>query len=73
MTREYLRRPEAALYLKERYGAGSPRTLAKLATIGGGPIYTKLGQIVLYRPADLDEWARSRMRRQLSTAVAADQ
>lgn len=57
----YLRREAAAAYLKERYGAYTTKTLAKLATVGGGPRYRKLGPFPLYQPSDLDEWAGSRM------------
>jgi hypothetical protein len=57
----YLRRPQAADYLKAHFGFGAVRTLAKLATLGGGPVYRKLGRIVIYDPADLDAWALSRM------------
>jgi hypothetical protein len=59
--RKFLRRKHAAEYLKERYGFGATRTLAKLATIGGGPVFRKAGTIVLYEPADLDAWALSRL------------
>jgi hypothetical protein len=58
---QYLRRKEAGEYLKSRYGHGSPWTLAKLATLGGGPIYRKFGRIVLYDPSDLDSWALARL------------
>ena len=57
MNKEFLRRTEAAEYLKEKYGHGSPRTLAKLATLGGGPIFRKFGRVVLYTRDDLDRWA----------------
>lgn len=73
MMKEYLRRAEAAEYLRTTYGVGTTLSLAKLATTGGGPVYTKLGSIVLYRPEDLDHWARSKMRRHLSTSVAANE
>lgn len=72
--REYLRRTEAAAYLQERYGAYTVDTLAKLASIGGGPKYRKLGVFPVYRPADLDEWAQSRMSPPVSsTAEFAEQ
>lgn len=54
---KYLRRKEAADYLRKHYGHGSPRTLAKLATIGGGPVFHRFGRIVVYEPAALDSWA----------------
>lgn len=68
----FLRRDAAAKYLKEKYGFGSARTLAKLACIGGGPVFRKAGSIVLYEPEKLDEWARSQIGRpQLSTSDTA--
>lgn len=57
MQKDFLRRTEAAEYLKKKYGHGSPRTLAKLATLGGGPVFRKFGRITLYRVEDLDQWA----------------
>lgn len=69
---EYMRRKDAANYLKSRYGVGSSRTLAKLAVTGGGPIMTKIGGAACYLKDDLDDWARSRMTRWQSTSVALD-
>jgi hypothetical protein len=70
---QYYRRKQAAAYLKSRYGHGSPRTLAKLATLGGGPIFRRFGRIVLYDPADLDAWALARLSAPLrSTSDAAE-
>lgn len=60
-SREYLRRAEAARYLQERFGAYTAQTLAKLACVGGGPVYRKMGAYPVYRPADLDAWAEARM------------
>jgi hypothetical protein len=56
-----LRRTEAADYIREQHGLPcSPRTLAKLACIGGGPAFRKGGRFPLYNMADLDEWASSK-------------
>ncbi len=60
-TKVYLRRAEAARYLQDRYGAYKTQTLAKLAVTGGGPRYRKMGAFAYYLPADLDDWAASRM------------
>lgn len=59
--KEYMRRTEAGQYLQDRYGAYSAKTLAKLACVGGGPRFVKMGAYPLYRPEWLDEWARGRM------------
>ena len=63
-----LRRAEASEYLKSRWGIErKPTTLAKLATLGGGPRFEKAGRIPLYRTEFLDEWARSMLSRPLSS------
>lgn len=66
---KYLRRKQAAEYLREHYGVGSRRTLDKLASVGGGPVYIKLGGAAVYDPADLDAWVQSRKTRRASTSV----
>lgn len=60
-TESFLRRTDAAAYLKARYGVGTAATLAKLACHGGGPLYRKLGRFPVYVTADLDAWAQSRI------------
>jgi hypothetical protein len=69
---EYLRRKEAADYLKARYGIGSANWLAKLAVTGGGPIYSKAGHTPLYLRADINAWMQGRMTRRASTSVTLD-
>jgi len=63
----FLRRSEAAAYLQSLYGAYTCETLAKLACLGGGPRFRKLGPYPVYTPEDLDEWAASRMTRAVSS------
>ena len=58
---QYLRRKPAAAYLLDKCGHGSPSTLAKLASLGGGPVFRKCGRLVIYDPADLDSWAQSKI------------
>jgi len=58
---QYLRRKDAAAYLKAKYGFCSVATLAKLATIGGGPEFQYLGDIPLYVEEKLDAWALSKL------------
>jgi hypothetical protein len=55
-----LTRREASEYLTERGYSVATSTLAKLATVGGGPIYKSFGRRPLYRPADLLAWVTSR-------------
>lgn len=58
---DYLRRDKAAEYLQENYGAYTALTLAKLACVGGGPKFRKMGRYPVYTREDLDDWARGRM------------
>jgi hypothetical protein len=59
-TQKLLRRKAASDYLRETHGLErAPSTLAKLAVIGGGPIFRRAGRIPLYDPADLDSFAES--------------
>ena len=49
---------EAAAYLFARHAIRrTVGTLAKLRTIGGGPLFRKAGRSVLYDPEHLDVWA----------------
>jgi hypothetical protein len=58
----YLRRGDAAAYVTRRYGFPCSRQwLAKLAVIGGGPVFRKAGRYPIYHPADLDRWAQARI------------
>ncbi len=58
----YLRRDKAAQHVRETWGLPcSPRWLAKLAVVGGGPIFRKAGRTPIYAPADLDAWAQARV------------
>ena len=61
MQVQFLRRKHAAEYLKSKYGFGAAKTLAKLATVGGGPVYRLSGRFPVYRPEDLDNWAVSKL------------
>ena len=73
--RPLLRRVPASEYVESVWGIPcAPKTLAKLFSIGGGPLARLAGRIPLYDPADLDEWAASKLTRKVrssSEAVAA--
>jgi hypothetical protein len=57
-----LRRKAASEYLAAHWGVSrAPATLAKLATIGGGPVFRRIGRIPLYASEDLDEWVASKL------------
>lgn len=70
---KFLRRHDAARYVREQWGQPcSTRWLAKLAVVGGGPIFRKAGRFPLYTTEDLDAWAESRLGKpQRSTSVEA--
>ena len=60
--RQFLRRVDAAAYVTQRYGFPCSRQwLAKLAVIGGGPVFHKAGRYPVYEPAELDRWAEARI------------
>jgi hypothetical protein len=65
-------RREIAAMLTEMGFKTSPKTLAKLASIGGGPEYQVFGNKAIYRPSKALEWAQNRLsapRRSTSGAV----
>ena len=64
---KYLRRDAAAKYLNGKFGFGTRATLAKLATVGGGPKFRKLGRIPLYTEEWLDDWAEASMGQPMSS------
>jgi hypothetical protein len=58
----FLRRKEASAYLQKKYGLErAPSTLAKLAVVGGGPVFRRINRIPLYSIGDLDEWVASKL------------
>ena len=64
-----LRRKDAAKYVQDVHGQPcSPKTLAKLAVVGGGPAYRKAGKFPLYEPDDLDEWALAKLSRKVRSS-----
>jgi hypothetical protein len=58
----FLQRADAAQYLRDKFGLRcAKQTLAKLAVVGGGPKYRLAGRTPIYEPADLDEFAMSKI------------
>jgi hypothetical protein len=58
----YRRRADAARYVRETWGMPcSQAWLAKLAVVGGGPIFRKAGRFPIYLDSDLDIWAEARI------------
>jgi hypothetical protein len=52
---------QASEYLGERGLKVAPNYLAKLRTVGGGPLYRKFGRHPLYDDVDLDKWADEKL------------
>lgn len=62
MQPKFLKRRDAAQYLtEERRLPTSWRTLQKLASVGGGPLYQRYGIHSLYTPPNLDSWAEAKL------------
>jgi hypothetical protein len=60
-SRKY-RRDDASKYLKDQHGIDrKPATLAKYASVGGGPKYVLDGRFPLYPEPELDAWAEARI------------
>jgi len=57
LPRPKLRSQEAAVYT-----GFSQSTLEKLRVYGGGPLYIRIGRVVVYDPNDLDQWLSSHKR-----------
>ncbi len=69
---QYLSRKSAAQYIRDRGIPTEPSTLAKYASVGGGPVSRKFGRRVLYEPQALNEWIDERLsapRRSTSDVV----
>ena len=56
-VQKFFRRKDAGAYLRATFGFGSEKSLAKLACVGGGPEYRKVGPMVLYEKDTLEAWA----------------
>lgn len=62
LNKPRLRRWEASEYLRIVHGLEvAPATLAKLASVGGGPAFNKAGRVPLYPKPELDAWADKRL------------
>ena len=58
---QFLRRSQAAKYLRDTYGFGSTALLAKFACDGQGPPYQRVGNATIYGLTSLDNWAQGRI------------
>jgi hypothetical protein len=68
-----LTRADASSYLRDRHGISrTAGTLAKLAVIGGGPSFRRVGSRgVIYDVTELDRWAESLLSEPLTSTSAA--
>lgn len=65
-----LRRDAAAQYIRDKFSIPcSARTLAKFASIGGGPLYRYSGRFPIYDIADLAAWAKKKIGPRVSSAT----
>ena len=55
--RPRLRTPEVAEYI-----GCSPSKVTKWRVYGGGPVYSRVGRIVVYSPDDIDRWLAEHRR-----------
>lgn len=63
-----LRRWEASQYLAAVHGLTvATASLAKMASVGGGPIYQKYNRTPLYPVAELDRWALARLGKMVAS------
>ncbi len=70
----YMRRADAARYIRDTYGIPCvATTLAKYACLGGGPAFRKAGKFPIYSRDDLDAWANHRFGKRVhSTSDLVD-
>lgn len=74
MQRPRLRRSDVPNYLASKHGIDiAVSTLAKMATIGGGPAMQYSGRIPLYHIQDLDAWAEARLSKAVRSTSERDQ
>ncbi len=68
-----LRRWEASEYLEMVHGLKvAPATLAKLASVGGGPAYYPANRTPMYPRGELDRWAEQRLGKLVRNTSEAD-
>jgi hypothetical protein len=69
-----LRRWEASEYMEFAHGLTiAPATLAKLASVGGGPAFHRVGRIPLYPRDELNRWAAAKLGRIVMSTSEAGQ
>ena len=68
----YLDRAQASEYVTRQGLPLAKNTLQKFATVGGGPVYRRVGRRAVYLASDLDAWIASKLTApRCSTSAAA--
>jgi hypothetical protein len=67
-----LRREPTAAALSEAGFPTSPKTLATMATRGGGPKFRKFGKYPIYRWGDALQWAKARLSPAITSSSELD-
>ena len=63
---QYLTEKQASSDLSDELGLKiSEKTLSKYITTGGGPVYYKFGNRVVYAANDLNDWVNNKMSKPL--------
>ena len=63
LRKRRLRRREVAEYLAQAHGITiAAQTLAKWATAGSGPAFSRLNRSALYLRTDIDAWVQSALK-----------
>jgi hypothetical protein len=60
----FVDRRGASAYIHEKYGPAirySANTLAKMAVTGGGPVFRRIGNRVVYEEDDIDDWITEKL------------
>lgn len=69
MTKNTYTPNQAIIYLNFRYNTPYHISyLAKCRSVGGGPVYYKIGSSVFYDQIDLDNWILSRKTRKIGSS-----
>ncbi len=69
---DLLTRRQAAAALTEAGYPTAPATLARKASVGGGPVYRRYGPRVIYRWADLLDWVNARLSAPMRSTSEAE-
>ena len=71
MSQRFLNRRQAAEYVQAIGLPCAPKTLEKLACVGGGPEMVKFGRRVFYTPDALEAWIANRLSEPRANTIGA--